>query len=40
MMLRHFIEVSQTMPAEQGRRYLAWVKEKAVLSNYLMAEQP
>jgi hypothetical protein len=24
-MLRHFYEVSQTMPPEQGRRYLSWV---------------
>jgi hypothetical protein len=27
-MLRHFFEVSRAMPPEQGRRYLAWVKEK------------
>lgn len=27
-MLKHFFEVSQTMPAEQGRRYLEWVQEK------------
>src|SRR5258706_8165138 len=25
MMLEHFFQVSQTMPPEQGRRYLAWV---------------
>jgi len=40
MMLRHFIQVSQTMPPEQGRRYLAWVKEKAFLPNYGMSEKP
>lgn len=39
MMLRHFIQVSQTMPPEQGRRYLAWVKQKAFLPNYGMNEQ-
>ena len=27
-MLKHFIEVSRTMPAEQGKRYLAWVREQ------------
>ena len=36
MMLRHFFQVSQTMPPEEGRRYLAWVKEKAFLPNYGM----
>jgi hypothetical protein len=40
MMLRHFIQVSQTMPPEQGRRYLAWVKGKAFLPNYGMSEKP
>ena len=35
-MLRHFFQVSQTMPPEQGRRYLAWVKEKAFLPDYGM----
>ena len=39
MMLRHFFEVSQTMPPEQGRRYLAWVKEKAFLPNYDMPKE-
>jgi hypothetical protein len=29
-MLRHFLEVSQTMPAEQGRRYLAWISERTL----------
>jgi hypothetical protein len=40
MMLRHFFQVSQTMPAEQGRRYLSWVKEKAFAPNFGMTEQP
>ena len=35
MMLRHFFQVSQMMPPEQGRGYLSWVKEK-VLSDYGM----
>jgi hypothetical protein len=26
-MMKHFLAVSQTMPPEQGRRYLAWVEE-------------
>ena len=38
-MLRHFFQVSQTMPPEQGRRYLAWVKEKAFLPNYDMPKE-
>ena len=27
-MLRHFFDLSQTMPPEQGRRYLAWITER------------
>ena len=27
-MLNHFLEVSRAMPPEQGRRYLAWVKDQ------------
>jgi hypothetical protein len=38
MMLRHFMQVSQTMPPEQGRRYLAWVKEKAFTPDFNMGE--
>jgi hypothetical protein len=30
-MLRHFYEVSRTMPPEEGRRYLAWVRERTFL---------
>ena len=40
MMLRHFFQVSQTMPSEQGRRYLSWVTRKAFLPDYGMNEQP
>ena len=31
-MLKHFFEVSRTMPADQGRRYLAWVQKRTCLS--------
>jgi hypothetical protein len=31
-MLKHFFEVSRTMPPEQGRRYLAWAREHTCLS--------
>lgn len=36
MMLRHFFQVSQTMPPEQGHRYLSWVKANAFLPDYGM----
>lgn len=36
MMLRHFFQVSQTMPPAPGHRYLSWVKAKAFLPNYGM----
>ena len=39
MMLRHFFQVSQTMPPEEGRRYLAWVKEKAFAPNFDMPKE-
>ena len=32
-MLKHFYDVSRTMPPEQGRRYLAWVQERTFLSS-------
>ena len=35
-MLKHFFAVSQTMPPEQGKRYLAWVQEHTCLSEPLM----
>lgn len=31
LMLQHFYDVSRTMPADQGKRYLAWVQSKTVL---------
>jgi hypothetical protein len=30
-MMRHFLEVSRTMPPEQGRRYLDWVQAQTSL---------
>ena len=39
MMLQHFFQVSQTMPPEQGRRYLSWVKEKAFVADYGMPSE-
>ncbi|MEO8426262.1 MAG: periplasmic heavy metal sensor [Verrucomicrobiota bacterium] len=39
MMLRHFFQVSQTMPPQQGRRYLSWVNEKAFQPNYGMPKE-
>jgi hypothetical protein len=44
-MLEHFFEVGRTMPAEQGKRYLAWVQARTVLPNahqsmHGSAEQP
>jgi hypothetical protein len=30
-MLEHFYEVSRTMPAEQGKRYLAWIQARTVV---------
>jgi hypothetical protein len=38
-MLRHFLEVSRTMPAEQGRRYLQWVEQQTFLSGQAMEER-
>ena len=38
-MLQHFFQVSQTMPPEQGRRYLAWVKEKALMRDSEMPKE-
>lgn len=30
-MLQHFYEVSRTMPADEGKRYLDWVQSKTLL---------
>ncbi len=38
-MLKHFLEVSRTMPAEQGRRYLSWVEEQTTLRGQAMEER-
>ncbi len=38
-MLKHFLEVSRTMPAEQGQRYLEWVKKQTVLSGEAMEQR-
>jgi hypothetical protein len=35
-MLRHFLEVSRSMPSEQGQRYLAWVQQKTFLPEHKM----
>ena len=35
-MLKHFFEVSRTMPPEQGRRYLTWVQEQTCLREQTM----
>lgn len=36
MMLRHFFQVSQTMPPPQRDRYLAWVHQKTILPDHGM----
>jgi len=38
-MLNHFLAVSQTMPPEQGRRYLAWVETQSSLWGQAMEQQ-
>ena len=35
-MLKHFFEVSRTMPPQQGRRYLAWVQQQTCLREQVM----
>jgi hypothetical protein len=40
MMLRQFFQVSQTLPPEQGRRYLSWVKKKAFVADHGMNGRP
>src|SRR5579859_1099413 len=35
-MLKHFLEVSRTMPPEQGRRYLQWVEQNTCLDDQAM----
>jgi heavy-metal resistance protein len=36
-MMRHFFEVSQTMPPEQGRRYLLWITERTFMPAHRMS---
>jgi len=38
-MLRHFLEVSRSMPPDQGKRYLAWVQEKTFLPEHRMHDE-
>ena len=38
-MLKHFIEVSRTMPPAQGRRYREWVEEQTFLRGEGMEQQ-
>jgi Spy/CpxP family protein refolding chaperone len=38
-MLKHFLEVSRTMPPEQGRRYLQWVEEQTGLGGQGMEQR-
>jgi hypothetical protein len=38
-MLKHFMEVSRGMPPEQGRRYLAWVEQRTLLSGQAMEQR-
>jgi len=38
-MLKHFFEVSRTMPPEQGRRYLTWVQGQTCLREQDMEAQ-
>lgn len=38
-MLKHFYEVSHTMPLEEGRRYLAWVQTLTCLSKQGMEKR-
>ena len=35
-MLRHFFQVSQTMPPEQGRRYIKWISERTFGASHTM----
>ena len=39
-MLRHFYEVSRSMPPDQGRRYLQLMTRKTCLPDYGMAQTP
>ena len=38
-MLKHFLEVSRTMPPQQGQRYLAWVQQQSSLRGQGMEQR-
>jgi len=38
-MLQHFLQVSRTMPPEQGRQYLEWVEEQSSLRGQGMEQR-
>jgi hypothetical protein len=38
-MMKHFLEVSRSMPPEQGRRYLAWVQAQTFLHGQGMEQR-
>jgi hypothetical protein len=38
-MLKHFVQVSRTMPPEQGQRYLVWVERQTFLSSQGMEQR-
>jgi hypothetical protein len=39
-MLEHFLQVSRTMPPEQGQRYLAWVERQTFMGGQSMENSP
>jgi hypothetical protein len=39
-MLKHFFEVSRTMPPDQGKRYLAWARDNTCLREQAMNHGP
>lgn len=39
-MLEHFYKVAQTMPPEQGKRYLAWVQQETLKPRQMMPGEP
>jgi hypothetical protein len=39
-MLQHFYEVSRLMPADEGKRYLAWVQSETLLPGQMIPNKP
>ena len=37
-MMKHFLAVSQTMPPDQGRRYLEWVEQQTFMGGHAMEQ--